>query len=103
MKRVQFLKDTACAQIDAPEKTLVVYREGFGHVPPAIPGAEYIEFSEYKIRYTTFAPEMIVLVGLNRMINPGNRCDMVNEYLQTMTNHTPKVSIDTEPYLGEPW
>jgi len=104
MHRVQFLKDTATADLsDAPERTLVVYRDGFGYSPPPCHGAEYMEFLEYREKYPALEPEMIVVVGINRMITPSNRCDMVNEYLQTMTPNIPKVSIDNAPFIGEPW
>lgn len=102
--RVQFLKDTSTARIEnPPADTLVIFREGFGYGIPEIPGAEYVEFLEYKNRYTLFNPGLIVIVGLNRIITPSNRCDMVNEYLQTMTPNIPKICIDTEPFIGEPW
>ena len=102
--KVQFLKNTATAVIkDPPKNTLIIFREGFGYGVPDIPGAEVVEFLEYKKRYTVFTPDLIVLVGINRIITPSNRCDMVNEYLQTMTPSTPKISIDTDPFIGEPW
>jgi len=102
--RVQFLKNTASARINNPPRdTLVIYRDGFGYSLPQIPGAEYIEFLDYKNRYTLFNPGLIVMIGLNRIITPSNRCDMVNEYLQTMTPNIPKLCIDTAPFIGEPW
>lgn len=102
--KVQFLRDTAQARVGScPPGTIVLYREGFGYGIPQIPGAEYIEFLEYRNRYTLFSPPMIVVVGLNRIITPANRCDMVNEYLQTMTPNVPKICVDTAPFIGEPW
>lgn len=102
--RVQFLKDTSKAMIESPPaNTLVLFREGFGYQLPKIPGAEYMEFLEYKNKYTLFQPELIVVIGLNRIITPSNRCDMVNEYLQTMTPNIRKICIDNEPFIGEPW
>ena len=102
--KVQFLKNTATARIsNLPANTLVIFRDGFGYQLPNIPGAEFIEFLEYKNKYTLLNPEFIVVVGLNRIITPGNRCDMVNEYLQTMTPNVPKICIDSAPFIGEPW
>lgn len=102
--RVQFLKDTSKAMIEnPPANTLVLYREGFDYQLPKILGAEYMEFLEYKNKYTLFHPELIVVIGLNRIITPSNRCDMVNEYLQTMTSNIRKICIDNEPFIGEPW
>lgn len=104
MPRVQFLKDTSQPVLrETPRGTLVLYREGFGYGIPQIEGAEYIEFLAFKGGYTNLSPPMIIVVGLNRMITPGNRCDMVFEYLQTMTPNIPKISIDTAPFIGEPW
>lgn len=101
---VQFLKDTSTAIIkDLPKSILVIYRDGFGYKLPRIPGAEYIEFMEYKKKYTLFQPELIIVIGLNRIITPANRCEMVNEYLQTMTPNIRKICIDTDPFIGEPW
>ena len=102
--KIQFLKDTATAVIpDPPKNTLVIYREGFGYNLPYLPSVEYIEFLEYKKKYTLLNPDLIVIIGLNRIITPSNRCDMVNEYLQTMTPSTPKICIDSDPFIGEPW
>lgn len=102
--KVQFLKDTSTARIDdPPANTMVIYRDGFGYSLPKISGAEYMEFLEFKNKYTLFQPELIILVGLNRIITPSDRCDMVNEYLQTMTPNIRKICIDNEPFIGEPW
>jgi hypothetical protein len=102
--RVQFLRDTAKARLpELPKGTLVLYREGFGYGLPEIPDAEYMEWRDYKARYTALEPPFVVVVGLNRIITPSNRCDMVNEYLQTMTPNLPKICLDTAPFIGEPW
>jgi len=102
--KIQFIKDTSKAIInDYPKNTLIVFRDGFGYSLPNLPGAEFIEFLEYKKKYTLFDPELFIIIGLNRIITPSNRCDMVHEYLHTMTKNIPKISIDTEPFIGEPW
>lgn len=102
--KVQFLKDTSTAKLAGlPGNTLVLFREGFGYRLPDVPGAKYMEFFDYKNKYTLLNPSCIVVIGLNRIITPSNRCDMVNEYLQTMTPNVPKICIDTEPFIGEPW
>jgi len=101
--KIQFLKDTSKAIIDAPEQTILIYRDGFNYDLPKISGVEYIEFLEYKKKYTYFEPNMVIMVGLNRIITPSNRCDFINEFLQTMTAHIPKISIDNSPFIGEPW
>lgn len=100
MNRVQFLKDTSMAKLDIPTKTLLVYREGY-----ALPkvDAEYVEFEKYKIAYDSIDCKFMVLVGLNRMVNPSNRCEFIHEHLTTLTPHIPKISIDSLPWIGEPW
>ena len=100
--KVQFLKNTSQAIIDyIPKNTILVYRDGYNL--PEIKGVEYIDFNEYKIKYNNIECEKMILVGINRLITPSNRCDMVNDYMQTMTDNIDKISIDTEPWIGEPW
>lgn len=104
MKKVQILKDTSKALIPAEfhsDKTLVVYRDGYRL--PEIKNAKYVEFEKYRNAYTSFNPENIVMVGTNRIFVPQIRCDMVFEYLQTMTPQINKISIDNQPFIGEPW
>jgi hypothetical protein len=102
--RIQFLKDISTAKIPLEyhnSKTIVIYREGYKL--PNIKGAIYMDFEKYKSLYINIQPEVIVLVGLNRIFVPANRCELVFEYLQTMTSHIKKYSIDTSPFIGEPW
>lgn len=104
--KVQFLKDTSKAIIPEnldKKSTLVLYREGFGYKLPPLKNAEFLEFEKYKILYQKLAPELIILVGANRIINPSNRCDFVFEHLTTMTPNIPKISIDNSPFISEPW
>ncbi len=83
-----------------PQKTIVVVHDMYD--TPKVEG-EIVEWSRFKIGYPEYVAEQYVIVGLNRMINPSNRCDMVNDYLQVMTKSIPKISIDTSPFIGEPW
>lgn len=99
---VQFLKDTARAKLESvPPDTLMIYREGYNL--PGISGIERMDFERFKVVYSELHFNMLIIVGLNRMITPSNRCDMVNDFLQTMTRNIPKVSIDSQPFIGEPW
>ena len=102
MYKVQFLQDTSNPNLtELIGRTVVVYRDGYKL--PEISGAEYIEFEKYKATYTKHTPDNIIMVGTNRIFIPANRCDMVYEYLQTMTPHINKISLDTSPFIGEPW
>jgi len=97
-----FVKDPASLVIEGvPEDTLLVYHAEY--TPPKVSGATTIPFEEFKAKYVDYHVNMIILVGLNRMINPSNRCDFIHEYLSTLTANIPKLSIDTEPFIGEPW
>lgn len=101
---IQYLKNTATATI--PEEflagqTLVIYRDGYAL--PLVPGATFVEFERYKVSYIDHQPTHIIMVGTNRIFVPSVRTEMVFEYLQTMTSHIRKMSIDTAPFVGEPW
>lgn len=101
MRGVYFTKEISKLKIDSlPENTLVVVHEMYDK--PNI-DRKTVNWQEFKITYSNYEVEQFVIVGLNRMINPSNRCDMVNDYLQVMTKNIPKISIDTSPFIGEPW
>lgn len=101
---IQFLKDTSTAVI--PEEfqgddVIMVYRDGY-----ALPDVEVsakIEFARYKVTYPSYSPTKMILVGLNKIILPSNRCDLVFEYLQDNSHSIDKMSIDTAPFVKEPW
>lgn len=99
--KVFFVKDTSLPNINLCGKTICVYREGYKL--PIIENCDYFEFSQFKKIYTTLTPDNIVIVGLNKIFIPSIRCDLVFEYLQTMTTNINKISIDTAPFVGEPW
>jgi hypothetical protein len=100
--KIQFLQDTSSAFVgDNPEDTFLIYREGYAL--PQLTGVEYMDFNVFKTRYSELHFNKLILVGLNRIITPTNRCDMVNDFIQTMTSHVEKVSIDSQPFIGEPW
>lgn len=100
--KIQFLKDTSKAIIkDTPNGTVVVYHSMYK--PPEVPGAIYMEWEKYRVMFSEVETTCLILVGLNRMINPSNRCEMVNDYLQVMTQNLRKIVIDSSPFIGEPW
>jgi len=100
--KVQFLKDTASANLgDIPPDTYLVYYDGYSY--PKAANLNYMPFLKFKSVYSTLHFNKLIFVGLNRMITPANRCNMVNDFIQTMTRNTDKMSIDTAPFIGEPW
>ncbi|MGL5980399.1 MAG: hypothetical protein ACRCZY_05890 [Phocaeicola sp.] len=102
--KIQFIKDTSKAIIPEhldSDDTIVVYRDGYKL--PELKNAVYVDFEKYKSTYLNFKQSNLIMVGTNRIFIPQNRCDMVYEYLQTMSNHINKYSIDTLPFVGEPW
>jgi len=100
---IQFIKDTShpVLNFEVPPGTFCIYHADY--VPPEISGVEYMEFNKFRVEYPNIKPPKFILVGLNRMINPANRCDMVHEYLTTLSSNVPKISIDNSPFIGEPW
>lgn len=100
--KILFLKDTSKAKIlDIPPGSILVWHPMYS--PPEISGIEYVEWERFRAIYSSFEPSLIILIGLNRMITPSNRCDYVHEYLTTMTPNIQKMSIDSAPFIGEPW
>jgi len=101
---IQFLQNTANAHIPAEyhgEHTLVVYRDGYAL--PNVPGATFVEFQKFKLGYINYQPTHLIMVGTNRIFVPSVRTELVFEHLQTMTPQVKKMSIDTAPFIGEPW
>ncbi len=86
---------------DSYKHAVVVYHEMYDK--PVIEAKQIIEWQKFRVSYQEVIAEEIVLVGLNRMIAPSNRCDFVHEYLTTLTPNVPKIVIDTSPFIGEPW
>lgn len=101
MRKVIFSKETKHINVTGlPEDTLIVVHEMYD--APNIKG-RVVDWQKFKVSYPEYETSQFVIVGVNRMINPSNRCDMVNDYLQVMTKNVPKISIDTAPFIGEPW
>lgn len=98
-KNIKRLIDTVIG--DAYKDSVVVYHEMYDR--PVIDAKQIIEWQRYRSIYQEVDSKHIVLVGLNRMIVPANRCAFVHEYLTTLTPNIPKVVIDTDPFIGEPW
>ena len=101
MYKVQFLKDTSKALLDnlMPD-TLLVYKDGYS-IPEV--NCEKMNFDRFRNVYSELHFNMLIIVGLNKIITPSNRTDMVNDFIQTMTRNIPKISIDNQPFIGEPW
>lgn len=81
--------------------TLVVYHAMYDK--PEVDAGQIMEWQKYKIAYSSLEFSRIVLIGINRMITPSNRCDFIHAYLTVLTPQIPKIVIDTAPFIGEPW
>jgi len=102
MDNIQILKDTSTAVFpDLPPDSILVYREGYPL--PELKDVQYFDIEEYKNVYSNIHSNCIIVVGYNRIIKPSNRCDFIYEHLTTLTANQLKFSVDTEPFLGEPW
>jgi len=86
---------------DFGKDTIVVYHAMYDK--PKVKAKEIIEWGKYKITHDNYEVDRIVLIGINRMITPSNRCDFIHAYLAVMTTQIPKIVIDTAPFIGEPW
>lgn len=100
--KVQFVKDlNDCILPDIPEDSYVLYHSRYE--PPEIPGAKVIEFEDFKNVYSEIHVNLLIIFGLNRIITPSNRTHFVFEWLFTISRDIPKITIDLDPWIGEPW
>lgn len=102
MNKVFFLKNTESFYLEQKTSGAILVFHAM-YKAPTIEGIEVVEWDKFRVTYSNYEPSLIILVGLNRMITPSNRCDYVHEYLTTMTPNIPKISIDNSPFIGEPW
>lgn len=101
MRKVIFTENIKELEIPGlPNDTIMVVHEMYD--APNI-DVQTIEWNVFKNTYSNYETSQFILVGANRMITPSNRCDMVNDYLQVMTKSVDKISIDSTPFIGEPW
>lgn len=101
MRAVYFTKNIGALVINGlPESTLIVLHEMYD--APQIAG-RIVPWQQFKANYSGYETDQYVIVGANRMIKPSTRCNMVNDFLQVMTKTVHKISIDTSPFIGEPW
>lgn len=84
-----------------PEDSYLIYHDSYD--PPEIEGVKPISFTEFQKNYVDLHVNLFIFIGLNRIVTPSNRCDFVQEYLSTLTQNIKKISIDTSPFIGEPW
>ncbi len=102
MNKVIFVKNINDAPLPKlPEDAVIVVHEMYQK--PQIEGVRVMDWQKYKVVYSEIETSQLVFVGVNRMITPSNRCDMVNDYIQVLSRNTPKITIDTAPFIGEPW
>ena len=81
--------------------TIVAYHAMYEK--PEVKAKQVIEWEKYKGIHSNLEASRIVLIGINRMILPSNRCDFIHAYLTVLTPQIPKIVIDTAPFIGEPW
>ena len=96
-----FVKDTSKVNIKYPNNTILVYHPDYKY--PKYNDITYYTWEKYCKNYSSLEPSCIILVGLNALVTPQNRCDFIQEYLSTLTANVFKISIDSSPFVGEPW
>lgn len=103
MSKIFFLKNTETYNdSNNPEDTFLVYQQGY-KFNENLKNVRYMDFKTFKQQYFSLHINKLILVGLNKIITPQNRCDMVFDFLQSMTRNIEKISIDTSPFIKEPW
>lgn len=101
--KIFFVKNPESIVIDNLRGDTIVVNHPTYTKLPIIKNARYMSLDEFKACYMTIHFVNLIVVGLNKIITPSNRCDMFNDFLQTMTRSKNKISIDTTPFVGEPW
>ncbi|MFW9872936.1 MAG: hypothetical protein ACFFG0_07530 [Candidatus Thorarchaeota archaeon] len=97
-----FIKDPLRINIsNVPDDSYLIYHDNYEY--PIIDGVENISFNDFKKSYVDIHANLFIFVGINKMVTPSSRCDFVQEYLSTLTQNIQKISIDTSPFIGEPW
>jgi hypothetical protein len=101
MHKIQFVKKYSdCILPTILPNTYVIYHKEKPKIDIDIGS---FSFAEYKEIYSNLKTEMLIFFDLNRIINPSNRCDFVFEFLFNLSSDIPKISIDSSPFIGEPW
>lgn len=103
MSQIIFTKTPSDFVVDMGERTLCVHHESL--TPPTLISGKAISFRQFQENPRGWISGMqsLVIVGLNRLITPGNRTAMVFEILFNKTSELYKVSIDTIPFISKPW
>lgn len=101
--KIQFVKNlNNCILPEIPTDTYVIYKEGYD-VPDIEKVDGKIEFEEFRNIYPNIHANMFIFFGFNRIMNPSNRTDFIFEYLFMMSTDIKKISVDYDPFIGEPW
>lgn len=103
MNRIYLSNKIAELEFKFKGKTLCVVHPKY--TAPKCPGAQfagYKDFSENTRKLIT-GMDNLIMVGINKMINPGNRTEMVWEVIHNNTPDLHKIVVDTVPFLSDPW
>lgn len=101
MSRILLTRNPSNVSLELPEPCLCVYHKDF----QPILNSPSLSFQDFKAdpRHYLNGLRHLVLVGLNRIVTPSNRTDLVFEILFNNTPELPKTSIDTTLFIGKPW
>jgi hypothetical protein len=101
--KIILCENTAAAEIPTRGRVLVVCHKGYE--PPLSAGGRVVDFESFKssCRESVRNLDTLVLIGLNRIMTPGNRTEDVWELLFNQTPQLNKVSVDNTLFVSEPW
>lgn len=102
--RIILAADTATVRLEVGRGALCVRHKTYS-APQTLGGCAHCTFDEFEtdFRAMTSAMDTLVIVGMNRIINPGNRTHEVFEFLHNDSARFTKTSVDRTLWIGEPW
>jgi len=102
--RIILTHDPAAVSIDAGPEALCVRHPAY-QAPRTAAGCLHVDWQEFEAepRRWMDGRSLVVVVGLNRIITPGNRTREVFEVLYNLSRDVRKLSIDQTLFVAEPW
>lgn len=97
-------RDTGMVQIDVGPEAVCIRHQNY-NPPVTREGCLHLMIEEFARRPRAWMDgrSIVVTVGLNRIITPGNRTAEVFEILFNNSGEYRKISIDHTLFIGEPW
>lgn len=103
MSLILLTDDIASCRVIPKRNTLVVVHPNYPRIN--CEGATFVDYKSFEAdtRRLIKDLDLLVFVGLNKMISPSNRTKIVWEVVYNNTPELEKISVDTVPFLVDPW